>query len=138
MSCYLLRNVLDMEKVHGMESFYMRLLISKFLILSLLLVTMHSALANEYTQLPVDGYAGSSTTSQQVQSEKITLTSELPPGENITSSECNVCHTAHILLILAPGQLSLGKYVSSLKTIGENAPHPAPMDDIPHPPIILI
>jgi len=117
-----------------MESFYMRLLISKFLILSLLLVTMHSALANEYTQLPVDNF----TVTQQVQGEKTTSTNELPPGENITSSECNVCHTAHILLILAPGQLSLGKYISSLKSMGKNAPHPAPMDDIPHPPIILI
>jgi len=114
----------------------MRLLLSKFLILSLLLVTMHSALANEYSQLPVDSF----TTNQQVQGDKTVSVNDgqLPPGDNITSSECNVCHTAHILLILTPGQLSLGKYVPSSKSIGKNAPHPAPMDDIPHPPIILI
>jgi len=114
----------------------MRILLSKFLILSLLLVTMHSALANEYTQLPVDSY----TTNQQVQSDKTVSVNngQLPPGENITSSECNVCHTAHTLLLLAPGELSLNHYIASIKNMGNNTPHPAPVDDIPHPPIILI
>ncbi len=119
----------------------MRLFLSKFLILSLLLVTMHSALANEFTQLPVNNYMTTQQVlGQQVQTaENMSVDAEkLPADEHITSSECNVCHTAHILLILAPGQLSLGNYAASMKSLGGHIPPPAPMDDIPHPPIILI
>ncbi|PHS39023.1 MAG: hypothetical protein COA91_06760 [Robiginitomaculum sp.] len=120
---------------------YMRLFLSKFLILSLLLVTMHSALANEFTPLPVDNYMTTQQVlGQQVQDTENVFVSDgqLPSGEHITSSECNVCHTAHILLILAPGQLSLDNYASSIKNMGGNTPPRAPVEDIPNPPIILI
>ncbi len=126
-----------------MDSKHMRFIVSKFLVLSLLLVTMHSALANEYTQLPIDSY----TVMEQVQASETAdknapknadMNDDQLPSESITSSECNVCHTAHILLLLAPGELSLGNYGLNINDLGTNLPHPEPVDDIPHPPIILI
>ena len=123
-----------------MDSKHMRFIVSKFLVLSLLLVTMHSALANEYTQLPVANY----TAIEQVQAGETThvkaadVDNDQLPSESITSSECNVCHTAHILLLLLPGELCLGNYGLHINNLGTNLPHPEPVDDIPHPPIILI
>jgi hypothetical protein len=114
----------------------MRLFLSKLLVLSLLLITMHSVVVGEHTTIPVDGF----TSIEQAQAEAILVADngQLPPDNNIASSECNLCHSVHILLMFAPDELSLARYSNGLKNTGKHLTHSYPLDDIPHPPIILI
>ena len=62
----------------------------------------------------------------------------LPADEQQAASDCNICHGAHVLLLIAQEGFSFNLY-SGRTTNAENSTlHPSPLDDIPHPPIILI
>ncbi|MCF6220675.1 MAG: hypothetical protein L3J65_06145 [Robiginitomaculum sp.] len=112
----------------------MRQLLSTFLVLSLLFITMHSVMGGEHGPEPTDNFSSGLQTAMVI----ATGDEQLPSDGNSFSTECNICHTAHTLLMLAPDELTLVDYVPSTKHMWDNTLRPAPVDDIPHPPIILI
>ena len=112
----------------------MRQIIAKIMVICLLVISVHSASGGEYAPVN-DAIATSQTLSI---TSVITGDDNLPIDDTQMGSECGFCHAVHVLLVLAPEGFALNIYSArQFEGIALDM-LPSLMDDIPHPPIILI
>jgi len=117
-----------------MEWVCMRQIIAKILVLCLLVITMHAASGGSHEAV--------AETAVTAQTQSVNLVSadngQLPTDDQQAVSDCSICHGAHVLLLLAQDGFSFNLYTGRATNTGGSTLHPSPLDDIPHPPIILI
>ena len=112
----------------------MRHLLAKIMVLCLLLITVHTASGGEHT--PVHD------TNAVMQSLSLTTLvsspDDTPSDDEQINSECNICHAAHVLLLFTSEQNEAKINLSNHYDGKAHALLPSHIDDISHPPIILI
>jgi cytochrome c5 len=112
----------------------MRQFIAKIMVFCLLVISVHTASGGEHT--PVHDPEAVSQT--QLKTVVIANNDEAPLDEEQMNSECSICHAAHVLLVLAPEGFTFKMYSSRQYDGKSQDMLPSHMDDITHPPIILI
>ncbi len=112
----------------------MRQIIAKILVICLLVITMHAASGGSHEAVAETISIGQEQSVNLVSADN----GSLPADDQQTVSDCSICHSAHVLLLLAQDGFSFNLYTGRTTNVGASTLHPSPLDDILHPPIILI
>ncbi len=112
----------------------MQQVIAKIMVFCLLVISVH--VGSETEHLPI--HSPDSVSQTQVVAVVMNSDEDTPSDEKQMNSECSICHAVHVLVILAPEAISFSLYSSRQYDGREQNMLPSPLDDIAHPPIILI
>ena len=112
----------------------MRNLIAKIMVICLLVISVHAAAGGVHSPVHEPDLVSQTQSNIQV----IANNDGVPSDEEQLGSECSICHAAHVLIVLSPEGFAFNIFTSRQYDGKSNDLLPSHIDEVIHPPIILI